>query len=201
MVTELWRENEALRMKLGDNQKPPATSKNSLQPPSRDQKKNAEKDRRKHRHGPPKGHEKHERKMIADPDHVIHLKAKRCKNCQAGLEGKEGRLVRINQITEVPENQAQVIEVRQYEQTCPGCGRKQISKPPEGLEMERSFGSRLEATVVYYRKEQHMSYQRTQEALLHLYGVKISQGGIDGILQRAGKEAIARIPEIQEGVR
>jgi len=29
---------------------------------------------------------------------------------------------------------------------------------PEGLEMERTFGSQLEALVVYYQQEQHMSY-------------------------------------------
>ena len=62
-----------------------------------------------------------------------------------------------------------------------------MDEPPAGLEMERTFGARLEATVVYYRQEQHMSYERTQQALLNLHGVEISQGGIDKIMQRAGE--------------
>jgi len=52
--------------------------------------------------------------------------------------------------------------------------------------MERKFGARPEATVVYFRQEQHMSYIRTESALRDLHGVKISPGGIDKIMQRAG---------------
>jgi transposase len=200
-LAQLQAEYEALKMKFECNQKPPRSSRNSSQPPSRDQKSNAPKDKRKHRHGPPKGHEKHERKLVSQADHVIHLREERCQNCQADLESEAGSLTRINQITELPEGKAQVIEVRQYEITCPCCAQKQIAQAPAGLEMERSFGARLEATVVYYRHEQHMSYERTQKALLNLHGVEISQGGIDGIMQRSGKHAIARLPAIETRVQ
>jgi transposase len=67
--------------------------------------------------------------------------------------------------------------------------------------MERTFGSRLQATVVYYRHEQHMSYERTQKALLNLHGVEISQGGIDHIMQRGGNQALAALPAIENSVR
>jgi hypothetical protein len=67
--------------------------------------------------------------------------------------------------------------------------------------MERSFGARLEATVVYYRQEQHMSYQRTQLALQNLHAVQISQGGIDEIMQRVGKRAVQKTAAIQERVQ
>ena len=46
-----------------------------------------------------------------------------------------------------------------------------------------------------------MSYERTQEALWQLHGVKISQGGIDKIMRRAGKKAIKAIPAIEKSVR
>jgi transposase len=113
----------------------------------------------------------------------------------------EGVLQDVNQITELPPAKAEVIEVRQYEVSCPKCGKIQVSEPPAGLEMERTFGARLEATVVYYRQEQHMSYQRTQAALLNLHGVEISQGGIDKIMQRAGNRALQEVEPIQESVR
>lgn len=198
---QLQADYEALKMKFEHNQKPPTTSRNSSQPPSKDQKGNTPKDKRKHRHGPPKGHEKHERQMVAQADHVIELRTRRCQKCQADLRNEVGRLSRINQITELPNSKAQVIEVRQYEQNCPCCGQKQVVEPPAGLEMERSFGSRLEATVVYYRQEQHMSYQRTEKALYDLHGVEISQGGIDEIMKRTGRQAAAKAPAIQETVQ
>ena len=196
-LAQLKADYEALKMKFEQNRKPPTSSKNSSQPPSKDQKSNQPKDKRKHRHGPPKGHEKNERQFVAEPDQVVELRAKRCQHCEAELEGQAERLAKVNQITELPEAKAEVIEVRQYEVVCPCCQQEQVEKPPAGLEMERRFGARLEASVVYYRQEQHMSYARTQKALWDLHRVEISQGGIDNIMQRCGQRAAAQVPEIE----
>ena len=147
------------------------------------------------------GHEKHERPFVEQADHIIEIHKKNCEHCHADLRAEKGKLVKVNQITEVPEGKAEVIEIRQYETICPECQHAQLEKPPVGLEMERAFGSRLEALVVYYRQEQHMSYKRTKAALLHLHGVAISQGGIDVIMQRAGSQAIVQAKSIEKDVR
>ena len=198
---QLKAEVEALKLKLEKGKKPPTNSNNSSQPPSKDQKPNRPKDKRKRRHGPPMGHVKYERKMVAEPDHLVEVKPQVCVNCQADLSKESGKLVDVNQITELPEAKAEVIEVRQFEVACPCCGSQQTSEPPAGLEMERSFGSRLEATVVYYRQEQHMSYERTKNALADLHGVKLCEGSIDRITQRAGKEALQQIQPIQAAIQ
>ena len=67
--------------------------------------------------------------------------------------------------------------------------------------MTRSFGARLEGLVIYYRQEQHMSYERTQTALWNLHGVAISQGGIDQIMQRAGQQAVAATVPLQHTIQ
>ena len=201
LILMLQDEIEALKMKFEKNRKPPTSSKNSSQPSSRDQKGNLPSGRRRHRHGPPIGHEKHERKFVAQPDHTIELRAKSCCKCHTDLGSAASRLVNVNQITELPQAPAQVIEVRQYCVTCPECGASQVEEAPAGLEMNRAFGSRLEATVVYYRQEQHMSYVRTQKALLDLHQVEISQGGIDEIMKRVGKWAMGKIAQIQDTIR
>jgi transposase len=202
MIEQLRLEIEALKQKLEQIQrKPPTTSKNSSQPPSKDQKGNESKGRQRRKHGPPAGHEKHERKFVEKADVEVQMKTESCSNCRKDLKAEPGKLVKVNQITELPEAKAQVIEVRQYEVSCPECGKVHVEEPPEGLEMHRTFGARLEATVVYYRQEQHMSYQRTQQALLNLHGVQISQGGIDGIMQRAGEQAIQAAKTIENAVR
>ncbi len=198
---KLQAEIEALKLKLEKGRKPPTNSGNSSQPPSQDQKSNLPAKRKKHRHGPPVGHVKYERKLVANPDHVMEVKPQVCKRCQADLSKENGCLVDINQITELPETKAEVIEVRQYETSCPCCGQKQVGEPPAGLEMERSFGARLESTVVYYRQEQHMSYLRTQSALQDLYRVEISPGGIDKIMQRGGKAAVEQTACLQAEVQ
>jgi transposase len=199
-LTKLQADYEALKLKFEKNQKPPTSSKTSSQPPSRDQKGNLPPGRRRHRHGPPMGHEKHERKFVVQADHTIELRTKSCSKCHADLGSEAGRLVKVNQITELPQAPAQVIEIRQYTVTCPVCGETHLEEPPVGLEMGRVFGSRLEATVVYYRQEQHMSYARTQKALRDLHQVEISQGGIDEIMKRAGKWAMGKVEQIQNAI-
>jgi transposase len=200
LILALQADYEALKLKFEKNQKPPTSSKNSSQPPSRDQKGNLPPGRRRHRHGPPMGHEKHERKFVVQADHTIELRTKSCSKCHADLGSEAGRLVKVNQITELPQAPAQVIEIRQYTVTCPVCGETHLEEPPVGLEMGRVFGSRLEATVVYYRQEQHMSYARTQKALRDLHQVEISQGGIDEIMKRAGKWAMGKVEQIQNAI-
>jgi len=200
-LAQLKADNEALLLKLEKGKKPPTDSSNSSQPPSRDHKHSLPSDRHKRKHGPPVGHPKHERKYVANPDHIVVVKAETCLRCDTDLRFAEGVLRDVNQITELPPAKAEVIEVRQYEVTCPECGKTQVGEPPAGLEMDRVFGARLEATVVYYRQEQHISYQRTERVLCDLHGVEISQGGIDKIMQRAGNKAIQEVERIQEGVR
>ena len=201
LIVALQKEIDALRMKLEKGQKPPTNSKNSSQPPSRDQKSGKLVNRPKRKHGPSKGHEKYERKFVAKPDHTVELKAERCSACHADLHEQAGKLVDVNQVVELPPAKAEVIEVRQYEVACQACGHLETMPAPEGLEMKRTFGTRLEATVTYYRQEQHMSYQRTEQALLALHGVEISQGGIDQIMQRSGKKAKAEMPGIQSVIQ
>jgi len=192
---------EALQKQLERGKKPPTDSGNSSQPPSRDQKGNLPLKRKRRRHGSPPGHAKHERAWVADPDQVIELKPKICGQCQTDLSQTAMLLLEINQITELPLAKAEVIEVRQYTAECPCCGVNQVATPGVGLEMERTFGARLESTVVYYRQEQHMSYVRTLAALRNLHGVAISQGGIDKIMQRAGQKAIRATQVIEQGIQ
>jgi transposase len=200
-MAQLKAEIEALRLKLEKGKKPPMNSSNSSQPPSRDHKRSLPSDRHKRKHGPPAGHAKYERQFVANPEHVVVVKAETCLGCAADMRMTEGVLREVNQITELPPGRAEVIEVRQYEVSCPECGRIHVGEPLLGLEMDRQFGARLEATVVYYRQEQHISYQRTERALWDLHGVKISQGGIDKIMQRAGKKAIQAVEPIQGRIR
>src|SRR5512138_530772 len=90
---QLQRENEVLRKKLEQLQKPPTNSKNSSQPPSLDRKGNRPGDKARKRHGPAKGHEKHERQFVDHPDHMVELKAQRCDHCQGSLEKATGELL------------------------------------------------------------------------------------------------------------
>jgi hypothetical protein len=67
------------------------------------------------------------------------------------------------------------------------------------LEAGRHFGPRLEATVLYFQHQQHLSYERGQAAWADLpalvpsearvFGVALSESGLACILEHAGAAA------------
>ena len=87
------------------------------------------------------GHEKHERKMVAQPVHTVNVRIAKCEKCHAELPNEAGRLVKVNQITEFPPAKAQVIEVRQYETVCPDCGHVQVAE----VWVSDCYGAQLKA--------------------------------------------------------
>jgi transposase len=183
-VANLEAENERLKQQLTGS----ANSHNSSQPPARDQKTNQpEKKRRKH--GPPFGHPKFSRPLVDNPDRVIQIPVTACEPCLADLSGGAPEDFERRQITELPAANPLVIETRQHHTTCPHCLTLNRAALPEGLEAERCFGPKLEATVIFYKQTQHLSYERIVETLRELHGGSLSEGASAAILQRAGEKA------------
>lgn len=195
-VAHLEAENERLKQQLTG--KP--SSRNSSQPPSRDQKPNQPPDKPKKKHGPPFGHQKFSRPLVDSPDRVIQVPVTECEQCLADLTSVPPEDFERRQITELPEAKPLVIETRQHRTTCPHCQTLNRGPLPEGLEAERFFGPNLEATVVFYKQTQHLSYERTVETMRDLHGVNLSEGAIASILERAGEKAQPVAEAIKEQV-
>ena len=179
---------------------PPATSRNSSQPPSRDQKTNTGEQKSRQRVGAKPGHPAVTRPLVEQPDRVIAAKVAQCANCHADLHEVAPDRIRRHQITELPVVRPLVIETQIHEVECPQCHTLQRGVPPQGLEPTRQFGPRLEATVIYYKQEQHLSYERIVETMRDLCGVELSEGGINAILRRGGETAQSEADQISEAV-
>ncbi|MBK9316851.1 MAG: IS66 family transposase [Acidobacteria bacterium] len=192
-IADLEAENERLKQRLDKS----SNSSNSSQPPSLDQK--TSKGEKKHRKpGPPFGHQKYSRPLVENPDRVIQIPVTECENCHADLTGVEPEDFERRQITELPAAKSIVIETRQHQTTCPHCLSLNRSALPE--ELNRSFGPNLEATVIYYKQTQHLSYERIVVVMRDLHGVNISEGAIASILERAGEKVAPVAEEIKEQV-
>jgi transposase len=182
-VAALEAENERLKQQLNKS----ANSRNSSQPPSRDQKTNQP--QKKHRkHGPPFGHQKFSRPLVDNPDRVIQVPVTECEHCLADLSGVAPDDFERRQITELPAAKPIVIETRQHRATCPHCLTLNRGVLPEGLEAERYFGPNLEATVVFYKQTQHLSYERivVSTSMKNFYMlVRIGKGALEAIQTRA----------------
>jgi transposase len=200
LVTQQQTEIAQLKAAIARLKQPPPTSRNSSQPPSRDQKAQAGKSAKK-KPGPPFGHARHLRPLIAQPDRVIAAPVSRCQGCQADLQGVAPAHIRRRQITELPVVKPLVLETQQHEVVCPHCQTLNLGLLPEGLEAERQCGPRLEATLVYLKQQQHLSYERVVQALRDLYRVSLSEGGASSIVERAGRRAAPVAAQIKEQVR
>jgi transposase len=186
-VQRLEAENQQLKAELEKRSFPPPTSQNSSQPPSRDVKRNLARPRTRKKHGPPFGHARQMRAWVAEPDRIIEATVASCSHCQADLRGVEPRAILRHQVTELPPITPVVLETRQAEVVCPDCQQVTRGELPVGLDGGRSFGPRLAATVVYLKHEQHLSYERVTQLCQDLFGVAMSEGGANALMQRAGE--------------
>jgi transposase len=116
------------------------------------------------------------------------------------LRGLDPDEVIRRQVTELPVAKPIVIETQQHKLTCPHCQTVNHGALAAGLEAERYFGPNLEATVVYYKQTQHLSYERIVETMRDLHGVELSEGAVAQILARAGEKAQPVAEQIKERV-
>jgi transposase len=199
-VQQLQARVADLEAEIARLRQPPPTSRNSSNPPSRDQKANQPKNRKRNKHGPPFGHQRQTRPLVNNPDHVIRAVVEQCEHCQSDLCEVEAFQVIRRQVTELPEVKPVVIETQQMQVRCPYCQQLNRGELPAGLEGERYFGPRLEASVVYLKHEQHLSYERIVLTIQEMFGVRLSEGAVASILARAGQRATPAAAEIKKEV-
>lgn len=201
LVSQQQLEIQRLQTEVSRLSQPPPNSRNSSTPPSRDQKSSRSNPKDRKKHGPPFGHQRHTRPLVDDPDRIIEAAVQTCSQCQSSLLGVEPLNIIRHQVTELPVVKPIVIETRQHQVCCPHCQTHNLGILPVGLAAERHFGPQLEATIIYLKQQQHLSYERIVEALRDLWGVEISQGGIASVIERAARLAIPKAAEIKDAVR
>src|SRR5215207_6659265 len=163
-------------------EQPPKTPGNSSVPPSVGFKANrAERRARKRR----RGHDGISRRRQA-PDLIVRCRPSACEGCGEPLPLAGQRRVGRSQVVELPPVRPVVIEAWQYAARCDGCGHRTKGAYPEGLEPTRTFGPQIEALLGYLHERHHVGYERLVEVCRDLFGLRISEGGIDLALRRSG---------------
>jgi transposase len=172
----------ALEEELAQFRRPAKTPENSSVPPSRGQKANRVAGRRR-KLGPKRGHVGASR-LRSTPDVVIECRPSACAGCGEELPQTGGRRVGRSQVVELPPVVPVVIEGWQYAMTCAHCGVQTRGTYPVGLEPRRTFGPRIEALLSYLHERHHVGYERLVEVCRDVFGLAISQGGVENALAR-----------------
>lgn len=189
----------ALEEELAQFRQPAKTPANSSLPPSRGQKTNRVAGRRR-KSGPKRGHVGVSR-VRSDPDVVIACRPGACAGCGATLPETGGRRVGRSQVIELPAVTPVVLEGWQYAVTCAACGVETTGTYPAGLEPRRTFGPRIEALLSYLHERHHVGYERLVEICRDVFGLAISQGGVENALRRLVERARPTYAAIREQVR
>jgi transposase len=188
-----------LEEELAQFRQPMKTPENSSVPPSRGQKANRV-ERRGRKHGPKRGHVGVSRVRSA-PNMVVECRPRGCAGCGEPLLQTGGRRVGRSQVTDLPPVAPVVIEAWQYAVTCAQCGVQTVGAYPAGLEPRRTFGPGLEALLSYLHERHHVGYERLVELCRDVFGLAISQGGIENALRRLVERARPTYAAIREAVR
>src|SRR5947207_13223328 len=87
-------------------------------------------------------------------------------------------------VVELRAVQPVVVAAWQYRVACEQCGEQTAGAYPAGLEPRRTFGPGVEALLSYLHERHHVGYERLVELCRDVFGLQISQGGVEKALQR-----------------
>src|SRR3954464_4165096 len=163
-------------------QRPEKTSRTSSKPPSTDRKEPREKSKPG---GAKPGHKGHSRAMGDQPDDVVDHRPDLCPSCLAALPGDlAAAAVSVHERIDLPEVRPVVAHHRRLAVHCPASGYGVVAGEPPAAR-GTPFGPPLPAVATYLKTFQAISYERLQGALADLFGLTISQGGVNNLLRRA----------------
>jgi transposase len=190
LILALWQRLEAAERRIAEleakESNPAKTPDNSSVPPSKGQKPNQpEKTRRIGPREASLGRKGGGRKLACDPDEAVTAKAVICMHCQAGLAEDDQVLHARYDRIDLPPVRPVVTRVERYAGHCPCCGGITVAPVPEGMEQGSPFSTNIAALAIYLRFTHAISYQRLTRLFLHLFGLRISEGALDAMLQRA----------------
>lgn len=164
--------------------RPPKTPRNSSTPPSQGRKGKRRPKKSATKRGPKDGHPGSSRTR-SEPDITVELRVEQCAMCGADVRDVPQMVIGSSQVVELPPVRPLIIEAQRCAVDCPACGASQSAEYPAGLEAERVFGPRLEASAHYLHLAHPLSYVRTQDILRDLFGLDISLGALVNVVKRA----------------
>jgi transposase len=174
---QLLKRVEQLEQRLNQN------SQNSSKPPSSDppyQRPERERRKSKRRRGGQKGHKGHRQQMLK-PSEVVTIDPG---PCACGCARRRGplRSFYTHQWIELPEIAMQVKHVVLQKGQCAGCGRWVRAQLP--AEYQTGYGPRFSALMAELSGIQGISRKAVEEFIENVFGVPISTGAIQKVIDR-----------------
>ncbi len=208
-VGELIEANRRLEARVAElEQRLSRSSRNSSLPPSQDPPsappRPGQPGSGRKRGGQP-GHEGKNRPLLPleRVDRVVEHWPERCPAC-AHVFGEDERVdaaaVQRQQVAELPPVAVAVTEHRLHRLRCPACAAETRAALPAGVPRS-AFGPRLQAAVATVAVRNRVSRRDSVELMDELFGVELSTGSVDAIVERAGDALAAPHARLHDQIR
>jgi transposase len=183
------------------------SSRNSSLPPSQDPPSAPPRPRGKgsgRKRGGQQGHEGCHRRLVPPEqvDEIVEHWPRSCQSCArefAERERVDAAEPSRRQVAELPPIAVRVSEHRLHRVCCPACEAITTAEAP--VVSRWAFGPRLQAAVVTLAVRNRVSRRATTELARELFGVELSTGSVDAILQRAGDALAAPHTRLEQEIR
>lgn len=183
------------------------SSRNSSLPPSQDPPSAPPRPRGKgsgRKRGGQHGHEGRYRRLLAPEqvDEIVEHWPERCRSCAhefAEADRVDASEPSLRQVAELPPTAVRVTEHRLHRVCCAECAAVTAAEPPAGS--RSAFGPRLQAAVVTLAVRNRVSRRDTTELARELFGVELSTGSVDAIIERAGDALAGPYTELEQRIK
>jgi transposase len=198
---QLKRENELLKAKIRELEARLAQYENAHTPPSLRRGRNRKKKSDENNKGKPGqkiGH-KGTTRPYTTPDMQVEVTMDRCPDCGADL----GSPFRIESkiIEEIPEPQPIIVtEYKIAHYKCPCC-RKEVVAKDSSCPHEGKFGNNVIAQATLLKYDGRMPHRRIQDAMMRLFGLKLSPATIFDLTRRAADAVQSEYDAILNKIR
>jgi transposase len=201
LLTAKLSEIEPLKTRIQTLEAKLAQYENAHTPPSLRRGRNRKKDPDKNNKGKPGqkiGH-KGVTRPYAAPDRQVEVTMDHCPGCGADL----GAPFRIDSkiIEEIPEPQPIIVtEYKIAHYRCPCCQKEVVASDP-GCPHEGKFGNNVIAQATLLKYDGRMTHRRIQDAMMRLFGLKISPATILDLTRRAANAVQSEYDAILKKIR
>ena len=129
--------------------------------------------------------------MSDNPDETFVYEPERCRGCGSGLAGAAHEGVERRQVFDLPDPKLFCIEHQGVRRRCACCGVVTTGPFPREAKAPTCYGPNVRSNTLYLLHGQHLSMERTAEAMWAMLGVPVSTGFVASLVREAAAGLVA----------